>query len=310
MSSLAEHLAFLSQSVPALPGKVEGVAHEAEALDKSARQAVAELHQRREQATQLVDQLQHALEGLRDHARQESQQLEQAVHALQDAATQEAHELDEGGQQLQSGAAEVGTAFTALQASLAHAGDETRTAHEEAHTALHTLADHAHGRRSELEAAVHEVEGAVKSTEEAVREGEALVSEGVSALKEAMSRLLQEANHRLEQTRSLLDDLHGQQEAAVADALKELETQAEHVETDLTGRVDGELEQPLEHELEALANAFAATAQQVQKLHEDCSARREELEQQVATVADRVPPLQGAVVQVKGAAETAGIPWP
>lgn len=310
MSSLADHLAFLSQTVPALPGKVEAVAHEGDALDKSAREAIAELHQRREQAAQLVDQLRHALEGLRDHAVDERQHLEQAVHAVQEATTQEGHELDEGGQQLQTGAAEVGTAFTALQGSLVHAGDQTRTAHDEGHTALHTLADHARSKRSELEGAVHEVTAAVKSTEEAVVEGEALVSEGVSALKEAMSRLLQEVNHRLEQTRSLLDELHTQQEAAVADALKELETQTEHVETDLTGRVDTEVEQPLERELESLAGALAATAQQVQKLQGDCSTRREDLEQQVATVADRIPPLQGAVVQVKGAAEKAGIPWP
>ncbi|HXY41029.1 MAG TPA: hypothetical protein VEQ10_15260 [Vicinamibacteria bacterium] len=310
MSSLAERLAFLSQAVPALPGKVDAVAHEADALDKAARDAIAEFHQKREQASQLVDQLRHALEELRDQVADERQQVEQAVHALQDAAAQEGHELDEGAQQLQGGAAEAGTAIAALQSSLSHAGDQTRAAHEEAHAALHALAEHAHAKRPQLEAAVHDVTAAVKSTEEAVRQGETLVNEGVSALKDAMARLLQDVRERLQQTHVLLDDLHAQQQDAVADALKELEAQTEHLENDLPGRVDTEMEQPLEHQFDGLAGALAEAGQQVKRLLEDCSTRREVLEQQVATMADRIPPLQGAVPQVKGAAERVGVPWP
>jgi uncharacterized phage infection (PIP) family protein YhgE len=310
MSSVSEHLAALSQAVPALPGKVEAVAHDGDALDRAAREAVAEFRQRREQAAQLVDQLRQALEGLRDHAADERQHLEQAVHALQDATTQEGHDIDGGGQQLHNGAAEVGTAFGALQASLSHSGDQTRAAHDEAHAALHALGDHARSKRSELEGTVHEVTAAVKSTEEAVRQGEALVTEGVSALKEAMGRLLQDVRHRLEQTRTLLDDLHTEQQAAVADALKELETQTEHVENELTSRVDAEMEQPLDRELGSLASVLAGMGQQVQKLQGNCSSRREDFEHQLASVADRIPTLQGAVGQVKRAADEVGIAWP
>jgi chromosome segregation ATPase len=310
MTSLKETLAVLSQAVPALPGKVEAVAHESDALERVAREALADLDQKRAQADVLMDQVRHALEALRDRADEESQHVEHAAQALKDLTGQEAHTVDERSDNLQAGGDEVGHAFDALQSELVHAGDRAHAAHEEARSALHGLGEQAHSSQTELDGAVHQMTAAIASAQEAVREGQAQVAEGVSALSQTMSRLLGEAHTRVQQTRARLDELHSEQERAVNDALSELEGQRGQLEQELTRRVESELEQPLDHELEAVAGALVEMGQHVLKLHADCSARRENLEQQFAAVADRIPPLQSGVEQVKGAAAEVGIAWP
>jgi uncharacterized phage infection (PIP) family protein YhgE len=310
MTSLQETLAVLSQAVPALPGKVEAVAHESDAVEKAARDSIADFDQKRSQTDALLDQVRQALEALRDHAVTESQSVAQATQALKDLTEQEVHALDEGRDKLQAGGDEVGDAFDTLQSELVHAGDRTHVAHEEARSALQELGEQARSGRTELDGAVHDMTAAIASAQEAIQEGQLQVAQGVTALSQTMSRLLGEAHSRLEKTRARLDELHSEQEKAVNDALSELEGQRGQLEQELTGRVQSELEQPLEHELEGLAGVLGETGQRVQKLHADCTARREDLEQQFAAVADRIPPLQSGVEQVKGAAAEVGIAWP
>jgi uncharacterized phage infection (PIP) family protein YhgE len=310
MTSLKENLAVLSQAVPALPGKVEAVAHESDAVEKAARDSIADFDQKRTQADALMDQVRHALEALRDHAVQESHSVEQTAQALKDLTGQEVHAVEEGKDKVQAGSDEVGHGFDSLQSELVHAGDRTHGAHEEARSTLHGLGEQARASQTELDGAVHEMTAAIASAQEAAREGQAQVAEGVSALSEAMSRLLGEAHTRVQQTRTRLDELHSEQDRVVNDALSELEGRRGQVEQELTRRVESELEQPLDHELEGVAGALVEMGQQVLKLHADCSARREDLEQQFAAVADRIPPLQSAVEQVKGAAAELGIVWP
>jgi chromosome segregation ATPase len=309
MTSLQETLAVLSQAVPALPGKVEAVAHESDALEKSARESIADFDQKRAQADALMDQVRHALEALRDHAVQESQSVESAAQALKDLTGQEVHAVDEGKDKLQAGGDEVGHGFDALQSELVHAGDRTHAAHEEARSALHGLGEQARSSRTELDEAIHQMTAAIASAQEAVREGQTQIAEGVSALSQAMSQLLGEVHSRLEETKKHLGELHLEQDRVVNDALSDLEKQQrDPLQQELTQRVN-ELEKPLEHELDGVAGALKEMGEQVQKLHTDCSTRREELEQQFAAVADRIPPLHSAVEQVKGAAAEVGIAW-
>jgi uncharacterized phage infection (PIP) family protein YhgE len=309
MTSLQETLAVLSQAVPALPGKVEAVAHESDAVERAARDSIADFDQKRSQADALIDQVRHALEALSDHAVQESHSVEQTAQALKDLTGQEVHVLEEGSDKLQAGGDEVGHGFDTLQSELVHAGDRTHAAHEEARSALHGLGEQARSSQTELDGAVHEMTAAIASAQEAVREGQAQVAEGVAALIQTMSRLVGEAHSRMEKTRTLLGELHSEQDRVVNEALSNLEKHRGPLQDELTRRVK-ELEQPLDHELESVGGTVKDMDQQVQKLHADCRARREDLEQQFAAVADRIPPLHCGVEQVKGAAAEVGIAWP
>jgi ABC-type transporter Mla subunit MlaD len=307
MTSLQEHLAVLSQAVPALPGKVEAVAHESDAVDRAAREVIAEFDQKRSQTDTLIDQVQHALEALHDHTGEESQNIEHAGQMLRDLTEREVHTLEEGADKLRQEGDDLGHAFEALQSELVQGGQRAQAVHEEARSALHGLAAHARSSQTELDGAVEQVRAALASAQQAVTDGQGQVAEGISALGETMRRLLGEA---LEQTRTQLDELHAEQERGVNDALSELEGQREKVQQELTHSVESDLEQLLDHELEGAAGAVADMGQQVLKLHAECMARREDLEQQFAALADRIPPLQAGVEQVKGAAAEVGLAWP
>jgi hypothetical protein len=50
--------------------------------------------------------------------------------------------------------------------------------------------------------------------------------------------------------------------------------------------------------------------QQVGQLQSETGSARERLADEISAVADRIPPLQGGVQQVKQAAEQVGIAWP
>jgi chromosome segregation ATPase len=310
MTSLNETLPLLNTAVPALPEKVEAVAHAGDALDDAARQAIAGFEHRHAEAATLMDQVRQALTALRGQAGEERQHVEDAAQALQEAADHEVHELDEGGQQLQTEADETGTAFESLQTALGHAGEETHAAHEEARSAVHHLDEQAASKQSELDSAVDAVTAAARSAEQAIREGQTLVTESVSALSAVLGKLLEAAKHRLEQTRTHLEELHAEQETAVGQALSELETHRGQIEQDLTGRLAHEVEEPLEHELEELTRAFSEAGQQVLQLQTDCTTHREQLEPPFATIAGEVAPLREGVEQVKRGADELGIAWP
>jgi DNA repair protein SbcC/Rad50 len=307
---LTETLPVLEQALPALPGKVEAVAHEGDELEKAAREAIGQFGQRQAQAAALLDQVREALQALGDQAGEERQHLEQAVRALNEAAGQEVQGVDDGAETLEAGGDAAEAAFGALEADLRHAAERARAAHEEARSALDGLGDEARSKRSELDEAGADVTEAARSAAEAVQEGEKLVSEGVSTLGTAMSRLVEDVRQRLERTRDRLDRLRSEQEAAVAAALSELDGERGQIEHELTQVVETGLEQPVERELEDVAGALAQTEQQVLGLQAEARARRENIEQEIAAVADQIAPLRGGAQQVRRAADEVGITWP
>lgn len=309
MTSLTETLPILEEAVPALPPKIEAVAREGQAFQKAAREALAEFQQRRAQADSLVEQLREALETVREQADGERQQAEEIATGLRELVEEEVQGTSEGTDDLQNGSDEANAALGQLESELAQGEDRARAANEEARTALDTLREQAASDQAELDGAAQEMTAAVQAAEQAIVEGQGVVAQAVASLGETMGRLLAEARARLHQTQEHLDRLQSEQDAAVAAALSELESRREQVEKEVTERVGSEVRDALDGELDTAMTTLGEMGQEVVQLQADCQTQREDLEQQVAGVAERMPPLQGSVEQVKGAAQQVGLAW-
>ncbi len=310
MTSLTETLPILDDAVPALPGKVEAVAKEADAFHQAAATTLATFHQRRQGAEALVEQVRQALAALHDQATGEQGEVETAVQSLQQSTEQETQGIDDGEQELTTAGEQAVTAFGALESQLVQGADRTRNAHEEARTALDALGQQAHSSQPELEAAADEMTAAVHSAQQAITEGQTLVAEGVTSLTGAMTRLLGEAQQRLTETYHRLDELRSEQEKAVSEALSALETGREKVEQEVTSRLDGDVKQAVDPELDSVFEALSEMGQQVLHLQGDTESRRESFEKELAELEERIPPLKGGVDQVQHAAKTLGVDWP
>lgn len=310
MTSLTETLPILDQAVPALPDKVQAVARESDEFHQAAQEALAAFRQKRGQAEALVEQVRQALEALLDQASHEQQRVETATLALQQAAEEEARGVEDAADELHREGEQTVTAFGGLESQLVQAGDRTRAAHQEAHVALDALGEEARTSQPEIERAVDEMTAAVASAQQVITEGQTLVAEGVSALKDATARLLADAQERLGRTYQHLDELRAEQEKAVTEAISTLATERQQLEQELGQRLDTEVEQALDPELEAVEGALGEMGRQVLELQADTEARREDLDEQLKAVAERIPPLQGGAQQVKQAADQVGIAWP
>lgn len=310
MTSLQETLPILDQAVPALPGKVEAVAREGDSFEKAAREAIAGFQGRRTAAESLVEQVRQALNGLRDQAAGERDAVEQAARAARDTAEQEAAGVDEGADALQPAGDHARSAFEALESHLDQGADRTRSAHQEAHTALDSLDDATRSGQSELDQAAEKMTKAIGDAQEAITDGQAEVAEGVNRLSEAMNRMLEKVQARLERTAKRLDELRDEQAEDVADTLSGLVSRCDQVERKITTRLQEELSDSLDPELEQLVGAWSVIGKQVAQIDAECQARREELEPQLTAASERIEPLQGSVAQVKQAADQVGIAWP
>lgn len=310
MTSLTETLPILDEAVPALPPKIESVAREGQAFRKAALAALAEFQHRRAQADSLVDQLREALETVREQADGGRQQAEEIATGLRTLVEEEVQGVSDGTDDLQTGSDEASAALGQLQSELAQGEESARAANEDARAALDTLREQAEANQAELDGAAQEMTAAVQAAEQAIVDGQGMVAQAVASLGETMGRLLAEAQARLQQTQEHLDRMQSEHDAAVAAALSELENRREQVEKEIADRVDSEVRDALDGELDTAVTTLGEMGQEVVQLHEACRTQREDLEQQVAGVAERVPPLQGSVEQVKGAAERVGLAWP
>jgi len=310
MTSLQETLPILDQAVPALPGKVEAVAREADTFEKAAREAIVGFQETRAAAEGLVEQVRHALEALRDQAASERQDVEEAARALRETAEREAQGVDEGAESLPPAADHARSAMEALESHLEQGADHTRSAHEEAQAALDALDDHTRTGQADLQHSAEQMTTAVGHVQEAITEGQAEVAKGVNTLAEAMTRMLERVQIRLERTFSRFDELRDEQSEDVADTLSGLVSRREQIDQKITARLQDGLSDSLDPEMEALVGAWNGMGTQVAQLDADCQARREELEPQFTAASERIEPLQGSVAQVKQAAEQVGIAWP
>jgi uncharacterized phage infection (PIP) family protein YhgE len=310
MTSLTETLPILDEAVPALPRKVEEVAREGDSFEQAARQTLAVFEQRRADAKGLAEQVRHALEILEEQANQDRQQVEQAVQGLDGTAEESRTAARDGADDLETGGEAATAAFTALTTHLTQGGDRTRAAHDDARQALDTADDRAQSTQSELDGLVDRMTAAITAAEHALEDEQAKVAAGVTALSQALGNLLEQARTRLGETRSQLDELHSNQEAAVRVALAELTEGREKLEQQLGERLQKEVQQGLNDELEAVSSALGDLGEQVVRLEADCQAEREGLDPQLDAVAQMLGPLQNGVEQVHKAADQVGIVWP
>ncbi|HET9316591.1 MAG TPA: hypothetical protein VFQ51_13440 [Vicinamibacteria bacterium] len=310
MTSLQETLPILDQAVPALPGKVQAVAREAESFDKAARAAIAGFHDRRSAAEGLIDEVRRSLEALRDQAADEREAVDASARALRDAAEAEAQGIDEGADWLALAGDRARTALEMLESQLDEAADRTRAAQQEGEAALDALDEGTHGGRADLEQAAQQLTAAAGGAQEAITAGQAMVAEGVDALAAHMAGALARVQARLERTLARMDDLHGEQEDEVADTLAGLVARRQQVGQELGADLEEAVSDRLQPELDALVSTWGALGAQVGQLEADCQSQREELDPQLGAAGDRVEPLQDAIVQVKQAAERVGLSWP
>jgi hypothetical protein len=310
MTSLTETLPILDEAVPALPDKIEAVAREGDAFGRAAVDALATIHQKREQAGAAVRQVRDALATVRDQAGEQQQALQTASQDLHRQVEEEADDVDAKGEDLKGAGGQAVTLLGQLESALAQGTDRTRTAHEEARAALEALAEEARTSQPELDGAVDEMVSGLQAAEQRIGEGETLVVEGATALLGAMGRLLGETQTRLQETRRRLDALRQEQESAVTEAAAELETVRERLGQDVGQRLDSGLKQVIDPELEAVLQSLGEMGQDVLGLQTETRSRREDLEEEIAALGDRIPSLQGGVGQVKAAAEQVGIVWP
>ena len=310
MTSLTETLPILDQAVPALPGKVEEVAHKADDFHRAAREAVAQFQQRRAEAEALTEQVRQALESFRDAVAQDEQHVAEQARALEQSAEDEAREAGEASEAMHTAAEEAVAAFDRLQAALVQAGDRTDGAQDEARAALDGLGQEARSSEPELEAATGAMVTAVGAAEQAVKEGQDLVTKAITSLKEAMVHVLADAQERLRHTYDRLDQVRADQEKAVEEAMSTLDAEMGRMCQALQHRMDEDVQQAADPDLDAVSSALAEMGQQVSHLRAEAEAGREQLSDQLTAVADRIAPLQGGVQQVKQAAEQVGIAWP
>jgi len=310
MTSLSETLPILNDAVPALPTKVDEVAKEAAAFEQSARTAVSDFQEKRQQAEALVDQVRQALQGLHEQAASEQQGLEAALHSLDQEVEQETQAVDQSVSDLHTAGYQAHAAFAGLQAEVTHAGEQTRTAHDDARTALEAFGQRVHSGQPELEGAVHEMTAALQSAQHAITEGQQLVEQGVTALREHMSSLMTSAHDRLQQTHHRLEELRADQEKVVSEALTAVETHRQEGEHDVSQRLDADVHQPVDSGLDSVVEALSTLGQKVTEQQHETEARREGLEQHLTAAGERIPVLQAGVDQVKQGAEKLGISWP
>jgi chromosome segregation ATPase len=258
-----------------------------------------------------VEQVRQSLHGLAVQAGERQESTERSTEALQTRVNEEAGGLEDAVDGL-AGAADTATAsFHALGSSLAQAGADTRSAHQEAQAALGSLAARCQTSQPELAGAVDELTAALGSAEQAVSEGQSLVEAGAKALGEAMKRLLGDAQARLAQTHSRLDALRAEQEKAVEAALSELEHDREELQQYVADSVQADVELAPEPHLRAVGTAATEMGQAaVEAMAKAIAADRDQLHEPLRELAERVEPLQARVAQVKEAAQSVGIAWP
>lgn len=310
MTSLTETLPILDEAVPALPGKIESIAKKGDEFHQAAQQAIGAFRQKRAEAEALVEQVRQALEALRDQATEQEQHLASLGSALEQAVEEEASGIREGVDGLHGAGEQAVTAFEQVGADLVQAGDRVEGAQEDARSAVDAVAAEAGTSEQEVEAASGAMVVAVGATRQAIEDGQELISRGVTTLKDAMLRLLGDAQERLGQTYQHLNAVRAQQEKAVGEATSTLDAERRQLQQELQQRVEQDVQQALDPELEAAAAALAEMGQEALKLQSATESGREELVEQLGTVAERIPPLQGGAEQVKQAAERVGISWP
>ena len=310
MTSLTETLPILDEAVPALPNKVEAVARKSGEFHRAAQEVVGQFQQRRAEAEALVDQVRHALAAFSASAAEDEHRVEDATRVLQQAAEEETRGLGEAGDELHTTGAEAAAALDRLQAALVQGADRTDGAHEDARGALDGLSEQARTSEPELEAATDAMVSAVGAAEQAIHEGRDLVSQAMALLKEAMLRVLTDARERLDQTYQRLDDVREAQANAVEDAMTTLDSALGKLQQDLRHRAQAEVQQAVDPDLDGVEAALVEMGRQVVALESETEAARDRLSDELTSVADRIPPLQGGVQQVKQAAEQVGIAWP
>jgi len=187
--------------------------------------------------------------------------------------------------------------------------DRTESAHGDAREAVDALIAEAKSSEPELEAATDAMVAAVGATQQAIEEGQAQVTQAVGSLKDTMLRLLADAQQRLDQTYKRLDDVRSEQEKAVDEATSTLDAELRKLQQELQQRLETEVQQALDPELQAVEGALAEMGQQVSKLQGEVDSTTQEMVEQLTAVAERIPTLQSGVQQVKQAAEQVNIGW-
>jgi chromosome segregation ATPase len=310
MTSLHDTLPILDQAVPALPGKVQRVAAEAAAFETSARAALSVFEEKRAAGERLLDQVRAAVAALDAQAEGERGHVEEARRAVLDAAAEQARVIDDGAAALSPTAQQAVSAFTALTSALEEAGDRMRRAVGAARAALGELDDRTREGQADLEQAVDKAAAAFGHLQDRIAQGQADLVDGSGRLADSVRRMLARVETRLERTRARVEELRDDQGEDVSDTLSGLVGRCDELVRAVCTRMSSDVSAGLDPGTAGLATAWADAAAQVAQAGADCEAGREALEPRLTATDERVVPLDGAVAQVKQAAERVGLAWP
>jgi cysteine sulfinate desulfinase/cysteine desulfurase-like protein len=92
--------------------------------------------------------------------------------------------------------------------------------------------------------------------------------------------------------------------------MSEMGSRKDQIIENLRTRVQDELRQALDQQLSEVTNALSELGQAAIQAEEACESARQELQQQLGELAERIPVMQTGVEQVKQAATEVGIAWP
>jgi uncharacterized phage infection (PIP) family protein YhgE len=309
MTTLTDTLPILDEAVPALPAKVEEVARSGDAFVDAARTTLDGIHEIRQEAEGLVARVAAALESLRERAVEAAQRLEAEAREIVTEVEQEVADVETETGRIEDAGEGVVAALEALEKEATGARDTVSQAHEEARTAIARWGDESQDGATQLQGSAGRMTAGLSSLTQAATEGQALVNEGVSALQEAMARLLLETQARLQQTANKLDELEGEQEAAVTAVASQLADGQRGIAQGVCEAIETAWEQDLDPAVEAATEALREVGMQLMNVELDTTERRESLDAHLKTAADSLPPIASGLEQARVAAQKVGLAW-
>jgi chromosome segregation ATPase len=309
MTTLEETLPILDREVPAVVPKLAAVAEDAASFEAAVRDLLENVSEKEEQARELLSRVRASLTALEDGTGEMHDQLRQALDAAETAVEAALSALNDGQGDLRSALQTAGEAMEDLKTQVQEAGTRTEAAREDAGQTIAQLGQDLQTQKDELGGAVDEVEGAAEAVATALEQGRTSVSEAADELGEKMSSLLDDLSGRLGEAQSRLRGLQSGHETGMQDVMTDMTNRKDDILRSLQERVQDELRQAMDETLGEATSALSALGEAALLAEEMCREAREELDQQLAELGERIPVMTDAVEQVKQAANLAGITW-
>lgn len=307
--SLQETLSALTATLPEGPTQVAALLDAAAEVEQAAEALLADAEAKRSAATSSFEEARRALAQLADVADQQETRVEEAVAALEGGAAERLGELSDAADALGDVGDDASAALDALQGELVSAGSEARAESDQALAQAAAVVTRIEAGREVLATAAEEMVSEARELAAAVESARTGIAQSVDALRQRLAELTGRAVDRLGETREVLRqfqsvdraslDAHG---GAWADAVQALSSETED-------RLRDDVRMPVAGAVEAVGEALAALASDLETARDASS----ELREQVGTLLDglgrAMEPLPAAIDAVKAAAEIVGLSW-